>query len=447
MASQFGSIPAILAGDFQATPLSYPAVSSAVTVHGWSDPLTSVDVDGLLDRPFPYSRDGAFSGVGDGCTSIDAILLNREAFLALHKCEVLELNGRQHRPLRCVFNWSSITQVGFVHYKFAPLQCDSVSFPAKYGAPDPDTHTPIPATSGWTETWDHAFESTQDPETRWQFLVHSLIQAGAQWGEGPRKRAQPPVFRAKSICPNQLPNKCAATMRGKHLVNLQSRLDELFIRHSRGHCSDQDWFVTLRTAKKIMQGLLLLRLPLFGRLFTKSHWFTSSVPRTGLLHKLNCTQKRSNSAVSKPGNRRCRGPPKGAAVMCFIILGIDFMMSPRTWCKTTLGISSTNLTRLCSVSMKSGIPFLGSTLATMRPFKCCKLFGLTFMNTCMKPHFLTLMSAHCTRSCRKERKTQLLALTAGGHKNCSPSPSTPSDQWPGFLTGLRRLLGMTSQKC
>ena len=266
LTSQFGSIPVILAGDFQAYPLSYAAVSSAVTIHGWSDPLTSVDNDGLFERPNTFSRDGVFSGVGEACTSIDAILLNRMAFLALHKCEVLEINGRQHRPLRCEFNWRSIMQVGFFHYKFAPLHCENVSFPTPQASTALDPPPVNPSHQGWTEGWDQAFNTTEDPDARWgvvnDFLIHSLLQAGAYWGDGPRTRAQAPIFRAKSICPRQLPNKCAATMRGRLLANLQSRVDELFIRHSRGHCSDQDRFVAQRTATKIMHGLTLLKAPI-----------------------------------------------------------------------------------------------------------------------------------------------------------------------------------------
>ena len=41
--AQFGQIPVIIAGDFQAPPLSYPAIANAVCFRSWHDPVAVVD--------------------------------------------------------------------------------------------------------------------------------------------------------------------------------------------------------------------------------------------------------------------------------------------------------------------------------------------------------------------------------------------------------------------
>ena len=126
IASQFGSIPVIVAGDLQAHPHQYPAVSHAINFLSWSDTLTTVDDSGVRQRPLTYSRDGAFAGVGDGCSSIDAMLLNQTAFSALESLEVAELHEVQHRPSRAVFDWDTIFQHGFIFRLPAKLNVEKI---------------------------------------------------------------------------------------------------------------------------------------------------------------------------------------------------------------------------------------------------------------------------------------------------------------------------------
>lgn len=127
--SQFGDIPVIVAGDFQVEPSNYPSVATAIHFHRWHDPLVQVDEEGNLFRPLTYSRDGTFTGHGDYCTSIDAILVNHVSFAALQSIQVLEILDLQHRPIRAVFNWEPILLCGDVHLKFAPLDTSTLPKP------------------------------------------------------------------------------------------------------------------------------------------------------------------------------------------------------------------------------------------------------------------------------------------------------------------------------
>lgn len=124
--AQFGHIPVVLAGDFQAVPSSYPAIARALAFQSWSDPISTTDADGFLTRPLTFSQDGTFSGPSDGCSSIDAILVNGVAFSAIQHACVLEHFGRQHRPIQIVFEWPSIEQRGFVLFKTADFVLDQV---------------------------------------------------------------------------------------------------------------------------------------------------------------------------------------------------------------------------------------------------------------------------------------------------------------------------------
>lgn len=52
--AQFGQIPVILAGDFQAAPNSYPVLARALAFQSWSDPITTTDCNGQLTRPLTF---------------------------------------------------------------------------------------------------------------------------------------------------------------------------------------------------------------------------------------------------------------------------------------------------------------------------------------------------------------------------------------------------------
>lgn len=179
---QFGDIPVILAGDFQVEPSNYPSVATAIHFHRWQDPLVQVDEDGNLFRPLTFSRDGTFTGHGDYCTSIDAILVNHVAFAALKSIQVLAVLDVQHRPIRATFNWEPITQCGDVHVKFAPLDTSSLPHPNH-----PDAHgVNERAQTRWSELFASCFLESQDASYMWQlvnqFCVETLTDEGASWG-------------------------------------------------------------------------------------------------------------------------------------------------------------------------------------------------------------------------------------------------------------------------
>ena len=121
VAAQFGNIPIVISGDFQANPASYPSVAGAIQVHGWLDPLCETNEGGCLTRPYTYSKDCSFSAADEGCTSIDGVLVNNTAFCAAKDIQVLPHFGRQHRPIQVLFDWPVVEKFGFVHLKFAPL--------------------------------------------------------------------------------------------------------------------------------------------------------------------------------------------------------------------------------------------------------------------------------------------------------------------------------------
>ena len=252
--AQFGQIPIVLAGDLQAPPMSYPAVASAISFQSWHDPIATVDSSGEIVRPLTFSNDGTFCGAGDGCTSIDSVLVNNIAFAALKHAEVLEVFGKQHRPIKLEFNWPSIDQVGFHLLKAAPLVFDSTH---NEGLDSGET--------SWVTSHKQQFDDANSADEKWavvnDFLTHSLLAKGASWGEGPRQRGKPPVFVSKTVAPKQLASHCAASRKGILLARLSGRLDELFIRLSRQEGSAQDVFITRQTAGKALKQLRDLAAP------------------------------------------------------------------------------------------------------------------------------------------------------------------------------------------
>ena len=250
--SQFGKIPVIVAGDLQAPPMSYPAVAMAVSFQSWHDPVACVNEEGECTRPLTFSNDGTFSGVGDSCTSIDAVLLNDIAFAALLNAEVVEVFGKQHRPIRLSFEWSSINQTGYHLFKTAPFVLDSV-------------HEPLEQTSfSWDAHGKEPYHAAQSAEQKWDvnnFLQEAILAKGAVWGKGPPTRGQEPVFVRKTIAPKQLATHCAANWKSAQLAHLVGKLQELFIRLSRPAGSAQDQFITKRTATKAHRLLETCKAP------------------------------------------------------------------------------------------------------------------------------------------------------------------------------------------
>ena len=266
LAAQFGSIPIMIAGDFQASPMSYSAISEALHLHNWFDPLAVVNQEGDLQRPLTFSNDGLFSGHGEGCTSIDGFLLNQPAFFALESCRVMELFGRQRRPVECSFSWESLDVIGYTLYKTAAFDLKDVPKPVWDPRWNLSPEHDRPHTfDEWDSRWERRFAETQDSDLRWQvinqFCIHELKACGGVWGEGPQLRAQPPTFIPKQVCPPQHRNHCAATRTSSIMHKLQRQLDELFLRRARGFSSDQDRHIFRVTACKLQKRLRTLSMP------------------------------------------------------------------------------------------------------------------------------------------------------------------------------------------
>ena len=248
--AQFGDIPIVLAGDLQSEPLHYPSVSHAINFLHWTDPLMSVDDAGEVHRPLTYSNDGSFSGADDRNSSIDALLLNRVAIAALRDIHVVEIDGLQHRPLRAVFEWHAITQVGYVHVKTAPICCDNVQAPNS----KPEL---CPLSSEAETIWDENFKTSFLPdhsEKAWEqinhFGIQILLRAGGQWGDGPRERGKPPKFIQKIVCPGQVSTGVVKTRLLHKLVCTLAALQELAHRLRRPSVKPADMHATRSLLRK-----------------------------------------------------------------------------------------------------------------------------------------------------------------------------------------------------
>ena len=260
VANQFGDIPVLIGGDFQAEPLQYPAIANATSFWGWVDPLVDTQND---DRPRPitYSNDHSFSGHGDRTSSIDGFLLNRVAASALKNIEVVELFDSQHRPVKAVFQWSCITQVGYIHLKTAPF--DLSDMPPIGQATSGENAAVSPE-----ELWQQFNTSTfdlNDVETQWQTLnqyaTQYLLQNGAKWGKGDQTRGTPPVFKEKKICPGQLPSGAVKTQKLFQAYKALNQLNEISCRLQRGSSSPADWHITRATMRKLWHRLHALNAP------------------------------------------------------------------------------------------------------------------------------------------------------------------------------------------
>ena len=139
-------------------------------------------------------------------------MLNGIAFNALHDARVLEHFGRQRRPIQVTFDWPSIEQHGFILFKAAPFVLDQIQ----------EKDCDVAISPLWVESFQDAYQTSNCADGKWaivnNFLQRSLLCRGAEWGNGPKQRAQPPLFVAKAIAPKQLVNHSACTARGHKLA-------------------------------------------------------------------------------------------------------------------------------------------------------------------------------------------------------------------------------------
>ena len=260
LVAQFGAVPVILCGDFQEHPMNYPSVANAILFNKWFDAVASIAADGLPTRPLTFSRDCAFTGLGDQCSTIDAVLLNEIAFIALKHMEVLPLYEQQHRPIRAVFHWENIFQHGFVYVKPAAFDFENI--------PKGELGQKLLNDQGqnlWENKYQSLLNRATNSEDMWKiannYVVDVFLAAGATWGPGPRDRAKPPQFKRQTFCPGQLPDCSAATMKTAKMKKALNCLWELRTRLERCRGSSEDIYVTRRTAIKCWWKLHALDAP------------------------------------------------------------------------------------------------------------------------------------------------------------------------------------------
>ena len=259
ISAQYGDIPVIVSGDFQAEPMSYQSIVSAIQFAKWEDPFLSYDADGLPSRDLTFSSDRSFSGQ-EGCSSIDSILINHVTSAALVRVETVPTFETQHRPLRITCSWPKIFISGFVHNKTAPL-----NFASDKKDLDCAQFTSQHAETLWTNSFAQAFDQADDVDRQWHiandFCVSFLLQNGAFWGKGLKERGTPPKFRSKKVCPGQSLFGGSSKSRMSRLCRAYRGLQELCLRLSRAQRGFVDTQVTFNTCCKIRRLLVELKAP------------------------------------------------------------------------------------------------------------------------------------------------------------------------------------------
>lgn len=196
--SQFGEVPVAVVGDFQAPPTSYGAISHACS-HGEFFDVIASDVNQVEDRPTTFCRDKDWAKL-DHTSSIDCVLVNRVAFECVHSFAVRKVMGLQHAVIQVIFEWPrSLAQQK--PRKWVPHAALSL------GNLVPVDQRQDIADQLWTNKYAEQCECCNDTETMAtlanDFCVEILLQSGASWLAGTRKRGTVPLFQpcAKSVGP------------------------------------------------------------------------------------------------------------------------------------------------------------------------------------------------------------------------------------------------------
>ena len=197
VASQFGPVPIIIAGDFQSDPDCYQAIADAKALGFWYDPLVECNDSGEFSRPITFSRGGNFKNPTEHFSSIDGILMNDVALSALSDIRVCFEHGKQHAPIKAVFQWPRIFQKGNTLVK--PAAFDLTEIP-KNG----DLN--LVANQIWNNKYSTKFENADD-ETAWGIVnslaIDTLKASGAKFGRGPKQRGGKLIFKQVVSCPGQ----------------------------------------------------------------------------------------------------------------------------------------------------------------------------------------------------------------------------------------------------
>ena len=249
VASQFGSIPVLIAGDFQNDPDTYPAIVDAKALGHWSDPLVQPTDQGENSRPITFSRNGNFKNPSEHYSSIDGILVNDIALSALVDIRVCFEHSKQHAPIKASFSWPNLYQKGFVHIK--PAAFDLSNIPHDQGSPI--DLNPI-ASQIWHDKYDTRFDCADD-ETAWSivnnFAIDTLVTAGAKFGRGPKTRGQQPTFKQVVKFPGQHKSGNAHSKLSNYLSKTFQLVTELRFRFSRCATKHTDFINTWNLQQKV----------------------------------------------------------------------------------------------------------------------------------------------------------------------------------------------------
>lgn len=243
VASQFGDIPVLIAGDFQCEPHCYEAFVNAKSYANWSDLLDGVDQHGHCVRPITFSQKCNFVDPTEGYSAIDGILVNRVACASLVDVAVDFASAKQHAPIVATFDWGKCFQTGFVLMPAAPF--DLTQLPKNNSGIDDEKLSSI-ADHLWESKYSQKFQGNEDElwQTLNQFGIDILINGGAKFGHGLRSRGLQPKFQTKTPCPGQDFNGAAITTIGSQLVKVMQLVTELRHRYLRCATKAADFQIT-----------------------------------------------------------------------------------------------------------------------------------------------------------------------------------------------------------
>ena len=187
-ASQFGSIPIAICGDFQTIPHSYSCIRDLLAMGRYHDPFLMVDEG--LDRPYTFCKNRQWHDHESPKTSIDGILVNDVAFNYIKAVSISQDCGLQHAFCEIEFDFPSTRRTGFKWIPHAKLDLSKLK-------PEPQ-RTQI-ASQLWEQTFCQqcmeADSGEKLAEIANEYCIQILVEAGAKWTQGTRKRGTMPDFQ------------------------------------------------------------------------------------------------------------------------------------------------------------------------------------------------------------------------------------------------------------
>lgn len=193
MLAQYGDIPIAIAGDFQLPPHAYLTVAAVIRQSLWFDPLMKIDGENEI-RPNTYCRNCKWDQGDSVKTSIDGILVNREAHSFLCNAEIVFLQGFQHALLKLAFDWPTSKRLAPTWVPHAALDIQKLK--------DFNYRT-CTAERLWNTKYRELCETTSTGDELAQvahsFGVQILLESGAVWTNGSKQRGCMPEARIVDV--------------------------------------------------------------------------------------------------------------------------------------------------------------------------------------------------------------------------------------------------------